>query len=84
MTATLDAPTISPLWHGLGVYSSDELSLEQYHADVAPGGSLSSSGARALLDPGCPAQFDYDRKHHQPAKKEFEIGTAAHSMLLCC
>lgn len=82
MTATLDAPVTSPLWHGVGLYSADELTLEQYHADVVPGGSLSSSGARALLDPGCPAQFDYDRKHPQLPKKEFEIGTAAHSLLL--
>jgi hypothetical protein len=82
MTATLDAPAVSPLWDGLRVYSADELSLDDYHRDIVPGGSLSSSGARALLDPGCPAQFDYDRKHPQPAKKEFEIGTAAHSMLL--
>lgn len=82
MTATLDTPVTHPLWRGLGVYSADELSLDDYHRDVAPGGSLSSSGARALLDPGCPAQFDHDRKRPQLAKKEFEIGTAAHSMLL--
>lgn len=82
MTATLDAPVTSPLWRGLGVYSADELSLEDYHEDIVPGGSLSSSGARALLDPGCPAQFDYDRKHPQAAKKEFDLGTAAHTLIL--
>lgn len=84
MTATLDAPEVAahPAWKGLGVYSAEELSLEDYHLDVVPGGSLSSSGARALLDPGCPAQFDYDRRHPQLPKKEFEIGTAAHSLLL--
>lgn len=82
MTATLDAPAVSPLWHGLGVYSADELSLEQYHLDIAPGGSLSSSGARALLDPGCPAQFNYDRQHPKPVKREFEVGTAAHHLVL--
>lgn len=82
MTATLDETAVSPLWDGLRVYSADELTLEQYHADVVPGGSLSSSGARALLDPGCPAQFNYDRQQPQLPKKEFEIGTAAHSMLL--
>jgi hypothetical protein len=82
VTATLDAPVTNPPWQGVGIYSADQLSLEQYHRDIVPGGSLSSSGARALLDPGCPAQFDYDRKHPQLPKKEFEIGTAAHSLLL--
>jgi hypothetical protein len=82
MTATLDAPVTSPLWHGPGIYTADELSLEAYHQDVVPGGSLSSSGARALLDPGCPAQFDHDRKHPKAPKSEFEIGTAAHKLVL--
>lgn len=84
MTATIEAPeqTAHPAWKGLGVYSADELSLELYHQDIVPGGSLSSSGARALLAPGCPAQFAYDRQHPQLPKKEFEIGTAAHSLLL--
>lgn len=83
MTATLDAPaTTHPAWKGPGVYSAAELSLEQYHADVVPGGSLSSSGARALLNPGCPAQFKYDRDHPKPSKAEFEIGTAVHTEVL--
>lgn len=82
MTATLDTPVTNPLWRGLGVYSADELTLDDYHADVVPGGSLSSSGARALLDPGCPAQFDYDRKHPQPVKKEWDLGTAVHNLIL--
>ncbi|BBB01021.1 hypothetical protein RVR_8253 [Actinacidiphila reveromycinica] len=76
------ATETATVWRGPGVYSADELSLEQYHADIVPGGSLSSSGARALLDPGCPAQFDYDRRQPQLPKKEFEIGTAVHSVLL--
>ncbi|WP_329131445.1 PD-(D/E)XK nuclease-like domain-containing protein [Streptomyces sp. NBC_01476] len=82
MTATLDAPVTDPLWRGVGVYTAEELSLAEYHADIVPGGSLSSSGARALLDPGCPAQFNHDRQNPQGPKKEFEIGTAAHSLLL--
>jgi hypothetical protein len=81
VTAILEAPA-NPIWHGPGVYSADELTLEAYHQDIGPGGSLSSSGARALLDPSCPAQFDYDRQHPQLPKKEFEIGTAVHSVLL--
>lgn len=83
MTATAEAPEqVHPAWKGLGVYSAEELSLEQYHADVVPGGSLSSSGARKLLDPSCPAQFRYDREHPQAPKKEFEIGHAAHKFVL--
>lgn len=78
--ATATAP--ATVWRGPGVYSADELTLEQYHADIVPDGSLSSSGARALLAPGCPAQFDYDRRQPQLPKREFEIGTAVHSVLL--
>ena len=83
MTTTLDTPaTTHPAWKGPGIYSAAELSLEQYHRDVVPGGSLSSSGARALLNPGCPAQFKYDRDHPKPPKAEFEIGTAVHTEVL--
>lgn len=78
--STATAP--ATVWRGPGVYSADELTLEQYHADIVPGGSLSSSGARALLSPGCPAQFHHDRQQPQLPKREFEIGTAVHSMLL--
>lgn len=53
-----------------------------YLKDPVPGGSLSSSGARMLLDPNCPAKFDYYRKHRRPPSKEFDIGTAAHHVLL--
>lgn len=82
MTATLDAPVTSPLWRGPGLYTANELSLEDYHRDVVPGGSLSSSGARALLEPGCPAQFKYDREHPAAPKKDFDLGTAAHTLVL--
>lgn len=84
MTATIEAPgqAVHPAWKGLGVYSADELSLDDYHRDIVPGGSLSSSGARALLDPSCPAQFKYDRDHPQAPKKEWDLGTAAHRLVL--
>lgn len=82
MTAVIDTPVVHPAWRGLGIYSADELTLEQYHQDIVPGGSLSSSGARALLDPGCPAQFHHDRQQPQPVKREFELGTAAHHLVL--
>lgn len=57
----------------------DGLSAEAYHADKT---SISSSGLRALLAPGCPAQFKYDRDHPQPPKKEFDLGHAAHLYVL--
>ena len=84
MTATAEAPetAVHPAWKGPGLYTAEELSLELYHQDIVPGGSLSSSGARAILDPGCPAQFKHDREHPQPAKREFEVGTAAHHLVL--
>jgi hypothetical protein len=81
VTATLDAPAL-PVWRGPGVYTAAQISLEDYHRDVVPGGSLSSSGARKLLPPSCPAIFDWERRNPQPPKTEFEIGTAAHKLVL--
>jgi hypothetical protein len=60
----------------------DHLTLEQYHADMVPGGSLSSSGARKLLPPSCPAKFDYERRHPQPPTDAMEFGSAVHSIAL--
>jgi len=57
----------------------DGLSAEDYHADKT---SISSSGVRALLTPGCPAQFKYDRDHPQPPKREFDLGNAVHAAVL--
>lgn len=57
----------------------DGLPAEDYHADRT---TISSSGLRALLPPGCPAQFKYDRDHPQPPKREFDLGTAVHTELL--
>lgn len=53
-----------------------------YHADPFPGGSLSSSGAKRLLPPSTPAHFDYQRTHGQPPKKAFDLGHAAHRLVL--
>jgi hypothetical protein len=57
----------------------DGLSAEAYHADKT---SISSSGLRALLNPGCPAQFKYDRDHPQAPKREFDLGNAVHTAVL--
>lgn len=62
-----------------GVY---DLPDDVYHADPVPGGSLSSSGARKLLPPSCPALFAYEREHGRPPKSEFDIGHAAHKLVL--
>ncbi len=62
-----------------GVY---EMSAEEYHADPVPGGSLSSSGARRLLSPSCPALFAYEREHGQGHKTTWDIGHAAHKLVL--
>lgn len=57
----------------------DGLSADAYHADRT---SISSSGLRALLAPGCPAQFKYDRDNPGPPKKDFDLGHAAHLYVL--
>ena len=49
-----------------------------YHADE---GSLSSSGARMLLATS-PAHFDYERKHGRNPLRAYDIGHAAHGLLL--
>lgn len=50
-----------------------------YHADR---NSLSSSGARALLPPSCPALFKHEQDNLRPAKRVFDIGHAAHTLIL--
>lgn len=57
----------------------DGMSAEDYHADR---GSVSSSGLRALLAPGCPAQFKHDRDNPPPPKREFNLGHAVHGEVL--
>jgi hypothetical protein len=53
-----------------------------YHADPVPGGSLSSSGARRLLAPSCPARFRWERDHPPLSTPNMERGTAAHRLVL--
>lgn len=80
MTATIDEVAVSPLWEGPGLYPA--LPADEYHVDIVPGGSLSSTGARKLITPGCPAKFRYAQDHPQPYKKVFDFGTAAHKVVL--
>ncbi|MFJ2568892.1 PD-(D/E)XK nuclease-like domain-containing protein [Streptomyces halstedii] len=72
MTTTLEPPVTAPV-------VIDGMTAEEYHADKT---SISSSGLRALLNPGCPAQFKYDRDHQQPPKREFDLGNAVHTAVL--
>jgi len=49
-----------------------------YHASRA----LSSTGARKLLAPSCPALYRYEMDHGQPPNPAFDFGHAAHSAVL--
>jgi hypothetical protein len=75
MTDTLPASTVAEP----GVHP--DMDEATYHADPVPGGSLSSGGARLLLEPGGPAKFAYRRgkEFHSPT---FDLGKAAHTMAL--
>ncbi|MFB6776554.1 PD-(D/E)XK nuclease-like domain-containing protein [Streptomyces sp. NPDC056352] len=73
MTTTIEPPVVT------APVVVDGMSAEDYHADR---GSVSSTGLRKLLAPGCPAQFKWDRDNPQPHKKEFDLGHAAHLLVL--
>ena len=65
---------------GPGVY--DGMPEHEYHADPVPGGSLSSSGARKLLPPSCPALFRHELDNPATPTRALDLGTAAHRMVL--
>lgn len=60
-----------------GVY---DMPAHEYHADPCDAPSLGSTGARELIH-GCPASFRY-RQANPEIKEEFEIGNAAHLLVL--
>jgi hypothetical protein len=60
----------------------DGMPEDVYHADPVPAGSLSSGGARLLLEPGGPAKFDHGRRNKRASTKAFDLGHAAHTMAL--
>lgn len=63
-----------------GIY---QLTDDQYHRDPVPGGSLSSTGARKLLPPGCPARYHHDRHADTTTSTTtFDIGKVAHLLVL--
>ncbi len=65
-----------------GVYELDDAT---YHGDPVPnalGGSLSASGAKKLLPPSCPARYRHDRVNPPTPTAAFDIGHAAHKLVL--
>jgi hypothetical protein len=63
-----------------GLY--DGMSDDVYHGDPVPAGSLSSSGARRILPPKTPAHFAYERANGRAPKPVFDLGHAAHRLVL--
>jgi hypothetical protein len=56
----------------------DGMSDQDYHAHEA----LSSSGARLLLPPSCPARYRWERDHPPEPKREYDLGHGAHKLVL--
>lgn len=50
-----------------------------YHADPVPGGSLSSTGARRILD--SPARYAYEQTRRE-GRRAFDVGHVAHTKIL--
>lgn len=63
-----------------GIYP--HITAEEYHADPVAGGSLSSSAARALLPPSCPAKYRYATDHGTAPRRHYDLGHAAHRLVL--
>lgn len=77
MTTPLTSPTTMGITEP-GVYDIPDY---LYHQDPVEGGSLSSTGARRLLPPSCPAKFKWLIDH--PEHKDiFDFGKAAHHAVL--
>ncbi len=72
-----NSPTLPPatVVDGPGVYSIPEA---DYHARP----ELSSTGIRKLLPPSCPALFKHWRDNGDPPKRAWEVGSAAHKLVL--
>jgi hypothetical protein len=77
LTTSATAPAAaSPTPLPPGVY--DQLPADEYHRQPA----LSSSGARKLLAPSCPALFRHEQLHGRKPKRVFDLGHAAHALVL--
>lgn len=75
------AATHPPLITETGIHPG--MDEQTYHNDPVAGGSLSSGGARKLLEPGGPARFAYERRHPRArSTKAFDLGHCAHTLAL--
>jgi hypothetical protein len=74
-----EAATPLPTVAGPGVY---DIPADAYHRDPVPGGSLSSTGARKLLPPSCPALFRHWLDHGEAPRADYDFGHAAHTRVL--
>jgi hypothetical protein len=63
---------------GPGVHN---LTAAEYHSDPVEGGSLSSTGARKILDT-CPAKFRHWQLEGEERKTVWDEGSAAHQLVL--
>jgi len=63
----------------LGVWDVPEAA---YHADPVPGGSMSSTLARKILAPGCPALVRWAAENPPAPKSTFDLGSATHKLVL--
>ncbi|MDT0472971.1 PD-(D/E)XK nuclease-like domain-containing protein [Streptomyces sp. DSM 41014] len=80
MTITADAGAIAPAAGPKPITEPGihDMTNEEYHSHQY---ALSSSGARTLIE-SCPAIFRYEQDHPQPTKKVWDIGNAAHKLVL--
>lgn len=62
-----------------GIYDLPE---HVYHSDPVEGGSLSSSGAKLLLPPSCPAIFKHRKTQPSEPSDAMTFGSAAHREVL--
>jgi hypothetical protein len=60
----------------------DDLPERVYLSDPVEGGSLSFSGAKALLPPSCPAKYRHQRENGRSPKATFDMGHAVHKLVL--
>lgn len=58
----------------------DGMPDDVYHGDPVPGGSLSHSGLKTILD--VPARFRHQQLHGRPHKRAYDLGHAVHAEVL--
>ena len=79
ITVQAGATTVPAAGPGITEPGIHQMTNEAYHSHRS---ALSSSGARMLLPPSCPALFRHAQDTPKEPKKTFELGTAAHKLVL--